>query len=185
MSYSLYFLDLFLITKDIFFAVIILISIMSFSWLEKWKSYITKNKELVFINLSYSAALYLMIILNFYFVSLLINFRLKNILFDFSQINLFGTDLFKISLVVFIFFILYIFISNEFYRKVPFESIYILAFCFIGMNFFLSSFDFLGLFLSLELQNFSLYILMNMQRNKRIVIETCLKYYIIGVSLQR
>jgi len=36
------------------------------------------------------------------------------------------------------------------------------------------------MFLSLELQNFSLYILINIQRNKKVVVETCIKYYILG-----
>ena len=41
------------------------------------------------------------------------------------------------------------------------------------------------IFLNLELQNFSLYILMNIQRNKKIVVETCIKYYVIGEFLLR
>lgn len=40
------------------------------------------------------------------------------------------------------------------------------------------------IFLNLELQNFALYILINIQRNKKIVVETCIKYYIIGAYLQ-
>ena len=57
-------------------------------------------------------------------------------------------------------------------------------FVFIGMIYLLYSFDFLMMFLNLELQNFSLYILMNIQRNKKIVVETCIKYYIIGEFLR-
>lgn len=56
-------------------------------------------------------------------------------------------------------------------------------FSFIGMIFLISSFDLLGFFLSLELQNFTFYILINLQKNKRIVVETCIKYYILGVFL--
>ena len=58
-------------------------------------------------------------------------------------------------------------------------------FVFIGMIYLLYSFDFLMIFLNLELQNFSLYILMNIQRNKKIVVETCIKYYVIGEFLLR
>merc|ERR1711862_76196 len=41
-------------------------------------------------------------------------------------------------------------------------------------------FDFLMVFLTLELQNFSLYILMSMQRNKKIAVETGIRYYFLG-----
>jgi len=59
-----------------------------------------------------------------------------------------------------------------------------LIFIFFGIIFLLYLFDFLMVFLTLELQNFSLYILMSMQRNKKIAVETGIRYYFLGVFLQ-
>jgi len=97
--------------------------------------------------------------------------------------NVYGVDIFKIILVIFLIIIFYVGISEQSgsQRKyISFEYSYILGFAFIGMVFLLYSFDFLMMFLSLELQNFSLYILINIQRNKKVVVETCIKYYILG-----
>jgi NADH-quinone oxidoreductase subunit N len=107
----------------------------------------------------------------------------KFFLFNFSLTNLYGHN-FLLSILIF--FFIFIFISSISEKNftnikyIPFESNFILGFLFIGIIFLIYSFDFLTMFLNLELQNFALYILMNIQRNKKIVVETSIKYYIIG-----
>lgn len=62
----------------------------------------------------------------------------------------------------------------------PFEFFYVLGFHFIGIIILLLSNDLLIMFLGLELQSFSLYILIGLQRTKIISVETSIKYYILG-----
>merc|ERR1712125_88638 len=88
--------------------------------------------------------------------------------------NINSMDFFKIFLVI-----LVMFVFNEI-KYIPFEFNYMLIFVFLGVVFLLYSFDFLMVFLTLELQNFSLYILMSMQRNKKIAVETGIRYYFLG-----
>ena len=182
MIFNYYYLDLLLILRDFFLISIILISLCIYTFLEK------KLSKLNFkISLFYSVSLYFIVILNIYLVSAFSEIKTYYYLFNYSLSNLYGVFFFKLVLIFFFLLIFYAGISERSFERlkyIPFESNYILIFVFIGMVFLLYSFDFLMIFLNLELQNFSLYILINIQRNKKIVVETCIKYYIIGVSLQ-
>lgn len=178
MIFSYYYLDFLLILREIFFIFIVIFSICVYTLLEK--IFKKKYKE---ISLFYSVCLYFIMLFNIYLISALSYIKTYYYLFNYSISNIYGIDFFKIILVILIILIFYAAISDKSFRLfkyIPFESNYILSFVFIGMLFLLYSFDFLIIFLNLELQNFSLYILMNIQRNKKIVVETCIKYYIIG-----
>lgn len=178
MSFSYYYLDLLLILRDFFLISIILISICVYAFLER-----ALSKYKFKISLFYSVSLYFIVVLNIYLISAFSEIPTSYYLFNYSLSNVFGVYFFKIILIIFFILIFYVGISEKSFERlkyIPFESNYILIFVFIGMSFLLYSFDFLMIFLNLELQNFSLYILINIQRNKKIVVETSIKYYIIG-----
>lgn len=178
MGYSLYFLDYFFILRDFFLVTVILASICIYTLIEKF--YERKKKKL---SLYYSVSLFFIGILNIYLISSLFEIKTYFYLFNYSISNLYGVFFFKIILILFFLLIFYAGISEKTFERlkyIPFESAYILIFLFIGMLFLLYSFDFLIIFLNLELQNFALYILINIQRNNKIVVESCIKYYIIG-----
>lgn len=179
MIFNYYYLDLLLILRDFFLISVILFSICIYTFLEKKLSKLNLR-----ISLFYSVSLYFIIVLNVYLISAFSEIKSYYYIFNYSLSNLYGVFFFKIVLIVFFLLIFYAGISEKSFEKlkyIPFESNYILIFVFVGMVFLLYSFDFLMIFLNLELQNFSLYILINIQRNKKIVVETCIKYYIIGV----
>ena len=181
MIFSYYYLDLLIILRDFFLISIILISICIYTFLEKKLS-----KYRFKISLFYSVSLYFIIVLNIYLFSVFSEVSTYYYLFNYSLSNICGVYFFKIILIIFFILIFYAGISEKSFERlkyIPFESNYILIFVFIGMIFLLYSFDFLMIFLNLELQNFSLYILINIQRNKKIVVETSIKYYIIGAYL--
>lgn len=173
-----YYLDFILLLRDFFYVILVLTSLCFYTFIE------TKFKSLnLKISLFYSASLYMIFISYLYLVSLCSTICTEYYLLNFTVSNLYGVDFFKFCIVILFIFIFYGGISdNSFQLKkyIYFESVYILSFIFIGIIFLLYSFDFLMVFLNLELQNFSLYILLNIQRNKKTVIETCIKYYIIG-----
>ncbi len=176
------YLDFLLILKEIFFLSVVIISICMYTLFEK-----LLKKTNVKISLFYSVALYFIVLFNIYMVTALSTIDTYYYLFNSTFSNINGMDFIKIILLILIILLFYASISDRFFQKIkyiPFEANYLLFFVFIGLIFLLYSFDFLMIFLNLELQNFSLYILMNIQRNKKYVVETCIKYYILGVFLQ-
>lgn len=182
MILNYYYTDLLILLKDFYLVCLILISICIYTYIEKKFS-----KAYGKLTLFYSASLYFIMILNIYLFSTLAEIKTSFFLFNYSLSNLYGVFFFKIILIFFFILIFFAGISEKSFERlkyIPFESNYILIFVFIGMIFLLYSFDFLMIFLNLELQNFALYILINIQRNKKIVVETSIKYYIIGVHLQ-
>lgn len=178
MTFNYYYLDLLLVLRDFFLVCMILISLCIYTFLEK--KLLKLNLK---ISLFYSVSLYFIFLLNIYFISSISEIKTYYYIFNYSLSNVYGVYFFKTILIIFFLLIFYAGISEKSFEKlkyIPFESNYILIFVFIGMIFLLYSFDFLMIFLNLELQNFSLYILINIQRNKKIVVETSIKYYIIG-----
>jgi len=176
MIFNFYYLDFLLILREIFLIFMILISLSFYTLIEK----IFKKK---IFSIFYSVSLYFIVILTIYLISAWSYLETYYYLFNYSLSNIYGVDYFKLILILLIILIFYTSISEKSFKilkTIPFEANYILAFLFLGMLFLLYSFDFLIIFLNLELQNFALYILMNIQRNKKIVVETCIKYYIIG-----
>jgi NADH-quinone oxidoreductase subunit N len=89
---------------------------------------------------------------------------------------------FKFLLVSLIILIIYSFISlpDSLIKTIKFEYIYVIVFIFIASFFLIFSNDFLGLFLNLELQNFGFYILFSLNKKKKLVAESNIKYYIYG-----
>lgn len=165
MIFSPYYLDILLLSSEFFFILMALISLGVYTLLEKALRRIFQE-----VSLFYSVSIYFILLLNIYLISALSDMEVGYFLFNYSLSNAYGVDIFKIILVIFLIIIFYVGISEQSgsQRKyISFEYSYILGFAFIGMLFLLYSFDFLMMFLSLELQNFSLYILINIQRNKK------------------
>lgn len=182
MIFSYYYLDMLLLVRDFYLISVILVALCLYTYLEKKLA--TTNYK---VSLFYSVALYFLFVLNVYLISAFSQVQTYYYLFNYSLSNVYGVFFFKIVLIVFFLLIFFASISEKNFDRIkfiPFEANFILMFVFIGMIYLLYSFDFLMIFLNLELQNFSLYILMNIQRNKKIVVETCIKYYIIGAFLQ-
>ena len=182
MIFSPYNFDILLLSSEFFFIFASVLSLGVYTLLEKAMRRIFQE-----VSLFYSVSIYFLCLLNIYLISALSYIEVGYYLFNYSLLNVYGVDIFKIILVIFVILIFYVGISEQsgYQRKyISFEYNYILGFAFIGMLFMLYSFDFLMMFLSLELQNFSLYILINIQRNKKVVVETCIKYYILGVYLR-
>jgi len=176
MLFTFYYLDFLLVIKEIVLTSLILFSLCIYTLFEK------KVKPLQ-ISLFYSISIYFIIIFNLYLISAFSYIPTYYYLFNYTISNIYGLDYFRIILIILIILIFFTGISEKsfkLFKTIPFEANYILSFLFLGMLFLLYSFDFLSIFLNLELQNFALYILMNIQRNKKTVVETCIKYYIIG-----
>jgi NADH-quinone oxidoreductase subunit N len=89
---------------------------------------------------------------------------------------------FKFLLISLIILTIYSFISlpDGLMKMIKFEYVYVLMFIFIASFFLIFSNDFLGLFLNLELQNFGFYILFSLNKKKKLVAESNIKYYIYG-----
>jgi NADH-quinone oxidoreductase subunit N len=89
---------------------------------------------------------------------------------------------FKFLLISLIILIIYSFISlpENLIKTIKFEYAYVFMFIFIASFFLIFSNDFLGLFLNLELQNFGFYILFSLNKKKKLVAESNIKYYIYG-----
>lgn len=176
------YLDILFLIREVFFIGIVLFSICFYTGIESATRTLQSR-----VTLYYSVSLYFIGVLNIYLISCFSYVNRVYYLFNYSISNVNSIDNFKIILTLLFILVFYAGISDISFIKfkyIPFETAYILTFVFIGMIFLLYSNDFLFVFLNLELQNFSLYILMNLQRNKKIVVEACIKYYIIGVSLR-
>ena len=157
MIFNYYYLDFLLILREIFLMTVILISLCLYTLIEK--VFKKTKKEISFF---YSVSLYFIMVLCLYLFSSISYIQTYYYLFNYSISNLYGIDYLKLILIVMMILIFYASFSDktlQSLKKIPFEVNYILAFLFLGMVFLLYSFDFLMIFLNLELQNFSLYIL--------------------------
>jgi len=176
------YLDFLLLLGDIFLLGVVIISLCIYTIFEKNFSKLNSK-----INFFYSVAIYIIFSLNLYLFFIYSSFNISFYICNFTLSNINGMDFFKFFLVILVIFVFYASISSKVFNElkyVPFEFNYMLIFIFFGIIFLLYSFDFLMVFLTLELQNFSLYILMSMQRNKKIAVETGIRYYFLGVFLQ-
>ena len=177
MIISYYYLDLFFLLKEFFLVFIVLFSTCLYTILEKRLVRLDIDKKTSLFN---SVAIYFIILLSIYFLLIIYEIPIWLYLFNYSLTNFWDVSYSKIILLLLFIFLFHVGTFLKSKKYVPFEANYILVFTLIGMLFLFYSSDFLIIFLNLELQNFSLYILMNMQRNNKIVVETCIKYYIIG-----
>ena len=183
MIFSYYYLDLLLFVKEIFLICVALFSLSFYTVLEKVLG--KKSKRLSMFR---TVSLFFIILFNIYLYLIIFSVNSYFYFFNYSLTNLYGADFFKFIFIIFFIILFHAnFLEKSFaeYKYIPFESVYILFFFFLGMFLLLYSFDFLMIFLNLELQNFSLYLLINIQRNKKMVVETCIKYYVIGEYRQR
>jgi NADH-quinone oxidoreductase subunit N len=69
---------------------------------------------------------------------------------------------------------------NKFERTNEFELIILLLFAITGILLLVSSFNFISIYLAIELQSFCLYILAALNRNSEFSTEAGLKYFILG-----
>lgn len=174
--YNFYYSDLKFLLNEITFLSLVILSLCFYTFYEN-KILIKKNKTM-----SYSVSIYILFILLLYNFLQYYEFDCFYILFNFGFSNGFIFKSFKFFLITLIILIIYAFISlpNHLIKSIKFEYIYIVLFIFIGSFFLIFSNDFLGLFLNLELQNFGFYILFSLNKKKKLVAESNIKYYIYG-----
>lgn len=134
----------------------------------------------LFIILLYSSMpLYLMLVKNpnLMFLDLAVLFTYSNLLFsvEFYIYNL-TLLILGLTIIVLVFSIFY-FSSERFYVGEYIVLIYLALF---GMVLLLYSNDFITMYLALELQSLSLYVLASIKRNKLLSLESGLKYFATG-----
>jgi len=165
-----FFFDLKLILPELFLFVLINILLLYSLCLNKLKI------DKINVN-SYLSVFGLFIELLLLFNSNLLNFSIFNNSYKSLSIYIF----IKIILVCCVILCLLISIRYFFFENLfLYEYIILILFSLLGMFFLLCSNDFLSMFLSLELQSFSLYILAAYKKNKINSVEAGLKYYILG-----
>lgn len=174
--YNFYYSDFKFLLNEITFISLVILSLCFYTFYE--------NKILNNFNksISYSVSIYLFYLLFLYNIIQFYEFDCFYILFNFEFSNMFIFKNFKFLLISLILLIVYSFISlpDSLIKTIKFEYIYIIIFIFIGSFFLIFSNDFLGLFLNLELQNFGFYILFSLNKKKKLVAESNIKYYIYG-----
>jgi NADH:ubiquinone oxidoreductase subunit 2 (subunit N) len=174
--YNFYYSDFKFLLNEITFISLVILSLCFYTYYE--------NKVLVNSNkiISYSVFFYINFLLILYNFLQFYDFDCFYILFNFEFSNMFVFKNFKFLFVTLIILIVYAFISLPDYliKTIKFEYVYIIMFIFVGSFFLIFSNDFLGLFLNLELQNFGFYILFSLNKKKKLVAESNIKYYIYG-----
>jgi NADH-quinone oxidoreductase subunit N len=126
------------------------------------------------INLSILSLIFLQLL---YVNSIEINFIILNYLFYSQGLSVF----FKVLIITFtliIFIITKSYIKNE--KLYAFELSIIILLAMLGMLLMISSYDYLSMYLALELQSISLYILAAYKRVNLASTEAGLKYFILG-----
>lgn len=174
--YNFYYSDFKFLLNEITFISLVILSLCFYTFYEN-KILLNSNKII-----TYSVSLYLLFIISLYNFLQFYEFDCFYILFNFGFSNSFIFKSFKFFLISLIFLIIYCFISlpDNLIKSIKFEYIYIILFIFIGSFFLIFTNDFLGLFLNLELQNFGFYILFSLNKKKKLVAESNVKYYIYG-----
>ena len=174
--YNFYYSDFKFLLNEITFISLVILSLCFYTFYEN-KILSNSNKVI-----SYSVFLYLFFLLLLYNFIQFYEFDCFYILFNFEFSNIFIFKTFKFLLISLIILIVYSFIGLPYsvMKTIKFEYIYIIIFIFIGSFFLIFSNDFLGLFLNLELQNFGFYILFSLNKKKKLVAESNIKYYIYG-----
>lgn len=174
--YNFYYSDFKFLLNEITFISLVILSLCFYTFYEN-KILINSNKII-----SSSVFIYIFFLLILYNFIQFYDFDCFYILFNFEFSNMFIFKSFKFLLVSLIILIIYSFISlpNNLIKTIKFEYVYIFIFIFIASFFLIFSNDFLGLFLNLELQNFSFYILFSLNKKKKLVAEANIKYYIYG-----
>lgn len=124
---------------------------------------------------------FLLIILNFLTIILLLD-----ILFtDLSNLCFFGEDsltTFIKSFILILYLVLLLF-TFLYYKNINFEnfeSIYLLTTSILGLIFLLNSYSLITMYLSIEIFNLSVYIIIALRKNRKVGIESGLKFFIVG-----
>lgn len=174
--YNFYYSDFKFLLSEITFISLVILSLCFYTYYEN-KILINSRKII-----TYSVFLYIIFLLILYNFLQFYEFDCFYILFNFEFSNMFIFKNFKFIFISLIILIIYSFISLPDYliKIIKFEYVYIIIFIFIGSFFLIFSNDFLGLFLNLELQNFGFYILFSLNKKKKLVAESNIKYYIYG-----
>lgn len=95
-------------------------------------------------------------------------------------IDVFGKTMKCLTILIMIVFLFYLFYFSKIEGIFNFEFIIILLFTIVGFLFLISSYDLIGMYLSIELISFSSYILASFKRNSEFSTEAGLKYFILG-----
>lgn len=174
--YNFYYSDFKFLLNEITFLSLVILSLFFYTFYE--------NKIVFKLNhvITYSVIIYIIFLLLLYNYLQFYEFDCLYLLFNFSFSNIFVYKFFKFILISLILLLILTFICLPFHliKAIKFEYIYLIIFIFIASFFIIFSNDFLGLFLNLELQNFSFYILFSLNRNKKLIAESNIKYYIYG-----
>lgn len=179
MLYNFYFSDFVLVFNDILFFFLVLFSLSFYVLFE------TKFFKKLGFSFFYSVVLYALFLVFLYFYNEYIFSEVGffYVIFNYTLSNSFLYSSYKLFLIFFSFMLLFSFVSQSnfsAFKIYKFEYVYIFLFIILSGNFLLLSCDFISMFLNLELQNFCFYILLGMQKNKKIVSEISVKYYIYG-----
>lgn len=92
----------------------------------------------------------------------------------------FGKFMKCLTIFFMIFFIFYLFHFSKIEGIFNFEFVIIFLFAVLGFLLLISSYDLIGMYLSIELLSFSSYILATFKRNSEFSTEAGLKYFILG-----
>ena len=115
------------------------------------------------------------------FLLLYNNFNDNFILFNNTFIINYTINSFKILIIIFTIFSIVVslfFLKKE--KFSDFEYIILLLFVTLGNFFLVSSFDLITMYLSIEIQSLSLYVLVTFNKNTHFSSEAGLKYFILG-----
>lgn len=182
--------DFLFISSEIFLVSVLVVSLPLFTILEKMK--VKKSQTNYYRIVGY----FFLFLFGIYYLLNLIIFNVESFAFNYTLSTSSLIWILKLFLIiVFLICLLIAIIEHNIIQntkskenvipnsspiKEPFEFFYVLGFHFIGIIILLLANDLLVMFLGLELQSFSLYILIGLQRKKIISIETSIKYYILG-----
>lgn len=174
--YNFYYSDFKFLLNEITFISLVILSLCFYTFYEN-KIILKKNQTI-----TYSVIIYIILLLFLYNILQFYEYKCLYLLFNFSLSNIFIIKIFKFLFISILIFIFLTFFCLPFHliKAIKFEYIYLIVFIFIGGFFLVFSNDFLSLFLNLELQNFGFYILFSLNRNKKLISESNIKYYIYG-----
>ena len=174
--YNFYYSDFKFLLNEITFISLVILSLCFYTFYEN--KIISKKNQTI----TYSVVIYIILLLFLYNILQFYEYKCLYLLFNFSLSNIFIIKIFKFLFISILIFIFLTFFCLPFHliKAIKFEYIYLIVFIFIGGFFLIFSNDFLSLFLNLELQNFGFYILFSLNRNKKLISESNIKYYIYG-----
>lgn len=171
--------------SELIFVLIFLIFITFYLVKKKFYTYdLYVNRLFTIGELEYNNIYICLIFLIFWYVIFQVNLLEQDVFFSFF--SFFSNNfIIVLKLLIVLFFLFTIFVSKIYLKinnliSISFEFIIIISLSLIGSLLLISSNDFLTLFLSLELQSLSFYVLAAYKQVSIFSIEAGLKYFILG-----